>query len=577
MAKVRQSRHALEWLKRGLGGKRYKILLLTLLSAGMSGIALAYAWLFRSLIDSAVAGDGTALTRAVALLLLALSGQIALRAWGRHLEEDSRSGIENTLKARLFHCLLFKEYAAISSTHSGEWMNRLTSDTRIVADHLVDLLPSLTGMMIRLVGAVIMLLILQPGFAVVLVPGGILLIGITFLFRRKLKALHKDIQEKDGALRIFLQERLGSLMVLRAFGREKHAEADAKGYMAAHRDARMKRNRFSNLCNVGFGAVMNGAYIGSAIYCAFGILRGTISFGTMTAIMQLVSQVQNPFANLSGLLPRFYAMVASAERLMEAESLSEDCAANRKTEEEITAFYRERFEGIALRDISFAYPSSDTEHDGRLALRHCDLRLQKRTCTGIVGPSGCGKSSLFKLLMAFYTPNEGERLLLGNDGERALDSTWRGLFAYVPQGNHLMQGTIREAVAFGDPEGMRKDQRLMQALHIACADGFVSALPEGLDTMLGEHGAGLSEGQLQRLAIARALFTDRPVLLLDECTSSLDEETERELLNRLKLLTDKTVLIITHRKAALAITDQLIECRENEGYVTWIQKSKTPR
>ena len=563
---LRQNRNTLLWLDGVIGKKRYKILLLSLFSAGNSGISLAYAWLLRTLIDSAVTGELGILSRTVVLLLTALGLQIGLLALIRHMEEDGRSNIENCLKERLFHGILTKEYAAISNVHSGDWMNRLTSDTRIVSEYLISIFPSLAGMVIRLVGASVLLLILQPAFAMILVPGGIMLIGITFLFRKKLKILHKDIQEKDGALRIFLQERLSSLMVLRAFGQEKNAEVQAASYMDDHREARMRRNRFSNLCNSGFGTVMHGAYIGSAIYCAFGIFHGKITFGTMTAVMQLVSRVQNPFANISGLLPKYYALVASTERLMEAESLPEDYDADRKTVEELKNWYEDSFESVEFEQVSFAYQppsgSKESENGIPVVLNDLSLVIRKGEFVAFTGPSGCGKSTVLKLLLCLYRPESGTLVLKGGGRNQMLTATWRGLFAYVPQGNYLMNGTIREIVAFGDHSAMRQSRRLIKALQIACADTFVDGLEQGMDTMLGERGGGLSEGQIQRIAIARAIFSNRPILLLDEATSALDSQTEKRLLENLRSMTDKTVVIVTHRPAALRICDQTVHFYE---------------
>ena len=221
-----------------------------------------------------------------------------------------------------------------------------------------------------------------------------------------------------------------------------------------------------------------------------------------------------------------------------------------------------------VRDASFSYRTTDEQ--GRLTvLENMNVEIQKGEYVAFTGHSGCGKSTLLKLLMSLYPLDSGERYICAVKGGQKvkypLTASWRGLFAYVPQGNQLMSGTIREIVAFGDLDAMQQKERLMQALRIACADEFVMALEHGVDTRLGERGAGLSEGQMQRIAIARAIFSDRPILILDEATSSLDEATEQQLLTNLQQMTDKTVLIITHRPAALKICDRSIAMTEESN------------
>ena len=446
-------------------------------------------------------------------------------------------------------------------------MNRLTSDTQVVASNLVSLLPELTGMIVRLIGAVGLLLALLPELMIVLLPLGIALILVSFLFRKKLKKLHKKIQEKDGALRIFLQERLGSMMILRIFGQEERTTGEAADYMKEHKAARMKRNRFSNLANIGFSLAMNGAYIGSAIYCGIGVYHGTVTIGTLTAVLQLVSQIQGPFANISGLLPRFYAMTASAERLMEAEAFPEDMPGRPLSEAQ--EFYSARMAAFGLGGVSYAYYPPADSPDGISkeavpdTVRNIDILIRKGEYVAFTGHSGCGKSTVLKLLMGIYSPDRGQRYALCNDGSRMeLDTSWRRLFAYVPQSNLLISGTIREVVCFGEDGTSRDPGQIRQALRVACAEEFVDALENGIDTQLGERGSGLSEGQMQRLAIARAIYSGSPVLLLDEATSALDSATEQKLITNLKELTDRTVVIITHRPAALDICDRVLQFSE---------------
>jgi ATP-binding cassette subfamily B protein len=305
---------------------------------------------------------------------------------------------------------------------------------------------------------------------------------------------------------------------------------------------------------------MNGMYLFGLGYCGYGILLGNISYGTLTAILQLISQIQSPFANITGYLPKFYAMTASAERLMEVENFADDCPNGVICEEKIHNFYANDFSAILFENAVFSYRNKEN----LTVMQNVNLQINKGEYVAFTGHSGCGKSTLLKLLMCLYPLDSGERYLCKNDGSlENLKSEWHRLFAYVPQGNQLMSGTIREVIAFADKKKMQDNKKLNRALKIACADEFVSELENGLDTVLGERGQGLSEGQMQRIAVARAIFSDNPILLLDESTSALDEQTEKNLLENLRNMTDKTVLIVTHRPAALNICDKIIKMTEN--------------
>ena len=557
---MNKRKSTLSWLNRIAGRNRYYVATLVLSQALLGATGVMYAFLLRSLIDEAVAGRREGVLHNAVLLIALVLLQLLLRALGRFLKEFSAADLENRLKERLFSKLLRKDYAAVTALHSGEWMNRLTNDTAVVARSATNILPNLAGYSVRLVGAVGALIFLEPRFATVILPGGLLMVVLTYCFRRLLKTLHKRIQEADGRLRTFLQERLGSQLVLRSFGVEKQSEELAGEKMKAHLDARMRRNHVSNICNLGFGLLIQGAVAGSAVFCAASLLKGSLSYGTLTAVMQLVGQIQLPFANLSGIVPEYYGMVASAERLMEAESFPEDGAEARE-QSQIQRFYEEELVSLGLENITFTYQPPAREEGEQpmpVVLENLSLQIRKGEFAAFTGHSGSGKSTVLKLLMSIYPPDSGARYLETREGRRELDASWRGLFAYVPQGNELLSGSIREILTFGDREKMTRDGELWTALRIACAENFVAALEKGLDSELGENGAGLSEGQMQRLAIARAVFSHRPVLLLDEATSSLDAETEKQVLENLRSMTDRTVVIVTHRPAALEICDKEI-------------------
>lgn len=566
--------NTLIWLSRTVGKKKWYVLFMALLEVLLGVSSVLFALLFRSLVDRAMEGQKNIFFQILIGMGVLMSFQIALSALDYFIYEWSRSAMENQFKERLFSCLLSKDYASVVAIHSGEWMNRLTSDTVVVTNGIIDILPGLAGLMTRLVGALAAIFMLEPMFTYLLVPGGVLAIFLTYGFRKILKRLHKRIQEMDGNVRVFLQERLGSLMIVRTFAVERETMKAAAERMRQHRKARIRRNLFSNLCSTGFEAAADGLYLFGVGYCGYGILQGTISYGTMMAVLKLIGQIQYPFANLTGYLPKYYAMLASAERLMEAEGYEEDCLGEPVSPQEIQRVYREELRSIGLRGAAFTYhppvqegASGKEEIAGPVVLDGINLEICKGEYVAFTGYSGCGKSTVLKLLMSLYSLDAGERYLLTEraDGicrEESLTSRWRGLFAYVPQGNQLMSGSIREIIALGDREEMLNEQKLRQALRIACADEFVDTLEDGLDTVLGERGSGLSEGQMQRIALARAIFSDRPVLLLDESTSALDEGTEQRLLANLKAMTDKTVLIVTHRSEVLKICDKRIVMTE---------------
>ena len=558
----------LRWLFRVPGRKKLNILALTLIHAVHGGFGVVFALFLRQIVDAATTRDRDGFWRFLGLLIGLILVQLALQALIRWLTERSKAELENVFAGRLTNTLMHKDYLQVSAVHSGEWMNRLTADAKTVADAYVDILPGLAGMVVKLISALVMVIVLEPRFAAILIPSGLVLVLTTGLFRKKMKTLHRLVRESDGRLRVFLQERIGGMLMIRSFAAEARTSEAAQNKMDDFKNARMRRTRFSNWCNTGFGLLMYGMYLLGVGWCGYGILMGTVSFGTLTAITQLISQIQAPFASISGYLPRYYAMLASAERLMEAENFR-DAAAELKTVGEAGAFYDGRLESIGLDRASFAYypavesPGRLTKAEMPIVLNNLSLELRKGEYVAFTGQSGCGKSTVLKLLMCVFQPDSGTRYYSDRTGRREpLTDCWRRLFAYVPQGNQLMQGTVREIVSFAAPEKAEDTVKIASALRLACADDFVAALEQGIDTQLGERGAGLSEGQTQRLAIARAVFSDSPILLMDEATSALDADTERRLLRNLRTMTDRTVVIVTHRPAALEICDRVLRFTE---------------
>lgn len=541
-------KRVLDWIS-GIIGLKGKLMIAALMgiSTISSLVSVASALVMKNFVDAMLSGDRPLFWRYVVILTLVMLFGLLLGVVINVLSVRLSSSMENRFKQRLFSALLYADYGAVTEKHTGEWMNRLVSDTSAVSSATVSIMPDLLGLFVRLFGAVVMLLYLQKAFLYVLIPGGFLVLGVTVAFRRTLKELYRKIREADGRLRVFLTERLSALMILRAYGREEESERQAADYMDAHRAAVLQRNRFSVFCRVGYSGAMTGVYLLGLVICALQIMAGKMTYGSLTAVMQLVRQVQSPFAGLSGYMSRYFAMLASAERLMEVEDYAKDFEETAVSLEGAKSYYQKDFTHLSLRDVDFTYPGENEP----IVLEHLNVTVHRGNYIAFTGPSGCGKSTALRLLLCLHHPEHGEMLLCGRDGERPLTAAWRTLFAYVPQGNALLSGTIREAIAFGEEAD---EERLWDALRIACAEDFVREA--GLDAMLRERGSGLSEGQLQRLSIARAIYSQRPILLLDEATSSLDGATEVQLLKNLRAMTDRTVIIVTHRPAVLDYVDE---------------------
>lgn len=542
---------AMSWIF-GVSGKlKLGVLLLVLLNSAISISAVAFALVLREAIDGAVSGNKMVFLKFVIILGLIMVGQIAARGVIRFLDEYVRSGMENVIKTRLYETILSRKYSAITAYHTGELLNRITNDAVVVADGFVQIIPGIIAMLVKLAGAAAVLFVLDYRFSVIFFAGGGLVLIFTTLFRRVMKKLHKDVQAADGVLRSYLSENLGSLMVLKTFGAERKSIDTSKQYMDKHRFMRMKRNRFSNICNVGFGLVMNGGYIFGLCWCSFGILHGSITYGTLSAVLQLVDQLWAPLANMTGYLPKFYGMLSSAERCMELETLEEEHVESQFSRDYCRELYKD-MTSIECKNITFRY-----EDD--IILENADISIGKGELITIMGNSGAGKSTLLKLLLAIYEPEKGTLEIKTEKESYALTEKYRKMFAYVPQGNFLMSGNVTSAIASLDDTSADVDMDKVKAVaHIACADTFVEKLEHGYDTLIGERGMGISEGQAQRLAIARALYTDAPVLLLDEATSALDEQIEKKVLKNIRELTDKTVIIVSHRKAVLEVCDRCV-------------------
>ena len=539
------------WLISQMKRRIPAIALLTLSDVGHALFGVFFALGSRGVIDAAVSGNLEAFYRACGYQAAIIAGILLCLTVKRHLNDRLRADLERDWKQRLLHGLLHGDYAAVSAYHSGELLNRLNNDVQKVNDGVLTILPSFAAMATRLGAAVVVLGTLDAGFtAVVAVLGALVLLG-TAAMRRKLKDLNKQVSDHDGRVSGFLQEIMEKLLMVQAMDVSREVERRSDMLLEERYAIQRRRKNISLITNSGISLMYYGAGFLALCWCARKMLLGQMSFGSLTAVIQLVNQIQTPLVNLSGVLPKYVAMTASAERLQELESIQGEPVPVEETPESLYS----RMQTIAARNLSFSY-------DREQILRSAEFSLPKGAFAVITGPSGIGKSTLLKLLLGIFRPESGTLEVVCGDQRVKLDRASRKLFAYVPQGNLLLSGTLRDNLTIVNPQAT--EEELRRAVYVSAMEDFLPQLPQGLDTVLGESGAGLSEGQAQRLAIARAVLGGAPILLLDECTSALDAQTEEKVLKRLRALPNRTCIAVTHRPAAIDLCDWRLEIHDGK-------------
>lgn len=544
----------IKWIGQTMGRRRWLITLLCVIQSILAISGIVFALLMRRAIDAAVSGEMIAFYHSTIWLAILVFAQIGLRALNCFVEDDTKAAVDNRLRQRLFHGILKSEYGDVKEYHTGELMNRLASDASIITDGAVTLLPSVLSIIVRIVGILLVMSTIEPWFVAIFLVGGVMVAVLSVIPRKLQKRLHKRVQEEDGKVRSFLQESLESLLVIHAFGCEEKIEAENDNNMRIHRRVRRKRSNTYNLFGSSLRILMQCGYLFGFTWCGIGILEGRLTYGTLTAVLQLIGQIQTPFASMGSAFPKYTSMLASAERLMEiTEKAPEDKNVGaRLTREEVYATLK----SISFDNVSFAY-----DYD-RPVLAGESFSVKKGEFAALIGSSGIGKSTIMKLLLSVYQPNGGEIKIQLQDKTIGLKELPKGMFAYVPQGNYLMSGPIWQVVGFAETSDTIDRDKVEKACKVACAHEFISELPNGYDTVLGERGDGLSEGQMQRIAVARAVYSGCPILLLDEATSALDADTERRMITALKEMSDYTVFLVTHRKDVWELCDRVLERKE---------------
>lgn len=543
-------RKTLLWIYGKTKKRLWYIAVLAVANIVIAALATVFALQCRSVIDSAVAGNFQGLVYSGIILGVISLVQYSLKILIDSVYEVVSARVSMDLRQDIIGNLMKKDFSQTSKYHSGEMLNRIFSDVTVVTDGVVGILPSLLNMVTRLVCAAAVLIILDVTFALVFLVSGILLFIVTRMFRGKLKSLHKEVQQKEGKMRSYMQETVENILLIKLFGVRKKSEKRTAELQQEHFKARMKRRSFTIGANAGIGLVFRIGYLYALIRGAFAIMDRTMSYGTLSAILQLVGQLQAPFANLSGFLPRMYSAIASAERIIEIENLPEEKEPEKKLS------YKD-FDRLEIKNLSFSYGENHV-------LNNVSFTLNKKDFLSLTGISGGGKTTLFNLIMGAYKTNKDEIIFYDTKGNSYTPTEARGIIGYVPQGNSLFSGTVFENIGFMKENSTMEE--IENAAKIACAHEFIKDFPMGYDTMLGENGFGISQGQAQRIAVARAVLSGTGVLLLDEATSALDEMTQVRMLENLSKLRDKTVIIVTHRKAALAICNRHLNMENGEIY-----------
>ncbi len=532
------------WLWKNSRGSRVFIILLTALSITYSLLQLSFVGASKRVIDIATGTLQGELVNACITLGVLLLVQLTMQIGVNFMNVHASSRLEISLKRRVFATLMQKQYLSVAKYHSGELLNRISSDVSVIVNGIIGIIPSGALFITSIIGGFFYLWKIDSLLAVIILSVGPFVAIGARLYSSKYKVLHKKCQEADGDTKSFMLEILQNLLVVKSFCSEDAALDCAETLQRRSYRLRVIRVLVSIVANVGMFIIFNAGYYFALAYGAFRLSQGVLTYGDITAILQLVNKIQTPFKSVSSLVPQAFAVAASAERLLEFERLPDENNSGDALPAGVYADMRE----IVFDNVTFRY-AEDSVVSG------INMRLKKGNCVVIAGESGAGKSTAIKLLLGILQPQSGKIYINAGMKNYEVGRATRSLFSYVPQGNLILSGSIRDNICFARPDAT--EEQIIHAAKVAQIWDFIQTLDDGLDTKIGEKGLGLSEGQAQRISIARALLYDAPVLLLDESTSALDSATEAALLQAVRSMTDKTCIIVSHKKAAFEICDEV--------------------
>ena len=536
------ARQILAWLWRAWRGNRTQAVLNALIGLLGVGVSLASVWAVQHAIDVASDTLSGSIAWSVTLMALLILTDFALNVGALWVKNILGIRAQNRMQQRVLDHLLRARWHGRERMHSGDVLNRLELDVATVVTFLTETLPNTLSVLALFLGAFFYLFSMDAVLALIVAGIIPLFVLVSRVYMNRMRTLTRSVRDSDSQVQSVLQETIQHRMLIKTLEGEQPMVDRLESTQSQLRQRVVKRTRFSVFSNLVLNIGFAFGYLVAFSWAAVRMSAHTLTFGGMTAFLQLVNKIQTPARNLTRLAPAFVAVFTAAERLMELEE--------NPLEEQGEPIPLPRPSGVRLENVSYTYPGDDQP-----VLDSLSFDFAPGTCTAILGETGAGKTTLVRIILALLQPDKGKAVAYGGSEQRELSPRLRCNFAYVPQGNTLMSGTLRDNLRLGKLSAT--DEEMYEALHLACAD-FVDNLAQGLATPCSEAGGGLSEGQAQRIAIARALLRDRQVMVFDEATSALDPDTERRLLHNLLAGRRHTVIFITHRPAVVDYCDQVL-------------------
>ncbi len=539
------TRQIARWLWKALRGNRLQACLNA--SVGLIGVALSLmsVWAMQRAIDTASGAREGSIYWAIALMAVIILAEFGVgisRVWIRNILGVKA---QNRMQQQLVARLLRSQWQGREAMHSGDIINRLEEDVRQVVTFLTETLPSVLSTLAMFFGSFFYLLDMDVVLACITVGILPLFAAISRIYIAYMRRYSREVRQTDSKIQGLLTETMQHRMLVKTMEAEDQMLRRLDRTQTVLRQWVRKRTKFSVIShffiNIGFSL----GYLIAFLWGALRLHAGTLTFGGMTAFLQLVNRIQGPARDITRLAPAFVSVFTATERLMELEDNPE--------EEQGEPLAVAAPCGISFEGVTFYYDDAQQQP----VVKEMNYNFAPATCTAVMGQTGSGKTTLIRLLLSLVYPKEGHIFIYNDKGRKEeLSPRHRCNFVYVPQGNTLLSGTLRENLRLGNPDAT--DEEMLEALRLACAD-FIDDLPEGLDTQFSEHGGGLSEGQAQRISIARALLRPGSIMLLDEATSALDTQTELRVLENILQRHRRTVIIVTHRQAAVDYCSQILQ------------------